>query len=71
MLAVDRYTIGNAEGKATTVLLASHTQHDWSESWAWVSTRVLTRVKRELGDGPYTNPEGNFGQAQVVHLGVK
>lgn len=63
-----RYTIGNDDGKTTTILIDGHRQHIWNESHASVSFAVKRRVVRELGDGPYTNPCGNFGQAQRVYV---
>jgi hypothetical protein len=68
---VERYTIGNRDGAQTSVMLATHRQHIWHTSIISVSPAVAARLRRELGEGPYTNPRGNFGQAQNVVLEIR
>ena len=66
------YTLGSsATGHTINVRLCSHRQHIWHTSEIEVSPRVLARIRCSLGEGPYTNPCGNFGghtQHIVVYL---
>ena len=62
-----KYTIAK-NGIESNLMLSGHRQHIWNESTATVSHAVKNRIRRELGDGPYENPYGHFGQAQIVHL---
>ena len=65
---MERYTLGDQAGRTMRVMLRSHRQHIWDESYIRVSRRVARRIQNTLGSQPYTNPRGNFGEAMRVYV---